>query len=75
MMAEYIVRQVVERDTSYVKRPDYLEEMEALLNEQAEAGYHLHTALSGKKSISFKCDGNDCQKITLIFEKDKKETE
>ena len=69
-MADYVVRQVLERDTSYVKAPGYAEQMEKILNEQAEAGYRLHTVLSSDKiSRSVRFDGGLNPKTILIFEK------
>ncbi|MBQ2696939.1 MAG: hypothetical protein IJF61_06515 [Clostridia bacterium] len=69
-MVDYVVRQVVERDTSYVKAPSYAEQMEAVLNEQADAGYRLHTILTSDRlsqNISF--NGKTQPKTILIFEK------
>ncbi len=69
-MVHYKIVQVSERKKFYDNELDYVEKMEIIMNEQAEAGYRLHTVLSSdkvSKSISF--DGNVSPQTTMIFEK------
>ncbi|MBE7041690.1 MAG: DUF4177 domain-containing protein [Ruminococcaceae bacterium] len=75
-MPQYKVVQMMEREKFYDNTPSYTESLEKIMNEQAEAGYRLHTVLgSDQVSRSLRFDGSIRPQTTMIFEKINKEKE
>ena len=69
-MSKYIVVQVLEKEKFYDNTISYAETMQNIMNEQAEAGYRLHTVLnSDQVSRNLSLDGSIRPKTTMIFEK------
>ena len=69
-LQKYIILQVKENGNSYVSNAiSYVEKMEKIMNEQADAGYRLHTVFSSEEVKTIRFDGNSCPKTTMIFEK------